>query len=168
MYQLLVAGIREALLDTENHVCPSWPYMYQLLVAGIREALLDTEDHVCPSCKESSISPDGLISNKFLRTAVNNFLNETGYTKARCHSSGMELPPPPPTQSTHRPALEATDIQQIAISVSSSDVMDPWQESPLPYDDLLGLPPQVVKPRQAGLSSLQPGASTPPQHNSHR
>ena len=49
MYQLLVAGIREALLDTEDHVCPSWPYMFQLLVAGIHEALLDTEDHVCPS-----------------------------------------------------------------------------------------------------------------------
>ena len=44
MYQLLVAGIHEALLDTEDHVCPSWPYMLQLLVAGIHEALLDTQD----------------------------------------------------------------------------------------------------------------------------
>ena len=138
--------------------------MYQLLVTGIRETLLDTEDHVCPSCKESSISPDGLIANKFLRTAVNNFLNETGYTKAGRHSSSKELPAPPPTHSSHRP--EPSVIQQIAVSVSSSDVTDPWQESPLPYDDLFGLPPQVVKARQAGLSSLQP--SPPSQHNSHR
>uniref|UniRef100_A0A672FU25 RBBP6 ligase n=1 Tax=Salarias fasciatus TaxID=181472 RepID=A0A672FU25_SALFA len=33
----------------------------------IRTALLDSEDHVCPTCGQSDVSPDTLIANKFLR-----------------------------------------------------------------------------------------------------
>ncbi|KAK3583584.1 hypothetical protein CHS0354_039402 [Potamilus streckersoni] len=44
----------------------------------IRNALLETEEHICPTCGESEISPDRLISNRFLRTAISNFYNETG------------------------------------------------------------------------------------------
>lgn len=35
--------------------------------SGIRTALLDSEDHVCPTCGQSDVSPDTLIANKFLR-----------------------------------------------------------------------------------------------------
>uniref|UniRef100_H2YGK4 RING-type domain-containing protein n=1 Tax=Ciona savignyi TaxID=51511 RepID=H2YGK4_CIOSA len=33
----------------------------------IRNALLDSEDHKCPTCHKNNISPDSLIANKFLR-----------------------------------------------------------------------------------------------------
>lgn len=51
------------------------------MITGIREYLLESEDRRCPSCQETDISPDNLITNKFLRQAVTNFKNETGYTK---------------------------------------------------------------------------------------
>lgn len=48
---------------------------------GIRNELLDSEDHECPQCHETDKSPDSLIANKSLRSAVFNYRNETGYTK---------------------------------------------------------------------------------------
>uniref|UniRef100_A0A3B4Z4Y0 RB binding protein 6, ubiquitin ligase n=1 Tax=Seriola lalandi dorsalis TaxID=1841481 RepID=A0A3B4Z4Y0_SERLL len=33
----------------------------------IRTALLDSEEHICFTCKQSDVSPDNLIANKFLR-----------------------------------------------------------------------------------------------------
>uniref|UniRef100_A0A3B3HTB3 RING-type domain-containing protein n=1 Tax=Oryzias latipes TaxID=8090 RepID=A0A3B3HTB3_ORYLA len=42
----------------------------------IRTTLLDSDDHVCPTCGQSSVSPDSLTANKFLRQAVNNFKKE--------------------------------------------------------------------------------------------
>ncbi|KAJ7305937.1 hypothetical protein JRQ81_010303 [Phrynocephalus forsythii] len=47
----------------------------------IRTSLLESEEHTCPTCHQTDVSPDALIANKFLRQAVNNFKNETGYTK---------------------------------------------------------------------------------------
>ncbi|KAK3591656.1 hypothetical protein CHS0354_040564 [Potamilus streckersoni] len=44
----------------------------------IRNDLLDTEEHICPTCGESEISPDSLIPNRFLRTSISSFYNETG------------------------------------------------------------------------------------------
>lgn len=38
-----------------------------VVFSGIRTALLDSEEHVCFSCKQSDVSPDNLIANKFLR-----------------------------------------------------------------------------------------------------
>ncbi|XP_049524182.1 E3 ubiquitin-protein ligase RBBP6 isoform X3 [Dermacentor silvarum] len=49
----------------------------------VRQALLDSEQHECPVCHETDISPNNLIPNRFLRTAVLNFKNETGYTRIR-------------------------------------------------------------------------------------
>jgi len=51
------------------------------VLPGIRNKLLETDDHICPSCDSMDVSPDGLIPNQMLRRAVTNFLNETGYTK---------------------------------------------------------------------------------------
>ncbi|KAM6200296.1 LOW QUALITY PROTEIN: E3 ubiquitin-protein ligase RBBP6-like [Sarcoramphus papa] len=47
----------------------------------IRTALLDSEEHTCPTCRQTDVSPDALVANKCLRQAVNNFRNGTGYTK---------------------------------------------------------------------------------------
>ncbi|XP_053707697.1 E3 ubiquitin-protein ligase RBBP6-like isoform X3 [Synchiropus splendidus] len=44
----------------------------------IRSALLDSEEHTCPTCGQSGVSPDTLIANKFLRQAVNNYTKEKG------------------------------------------------------------------------------------------
>ena len=50
----------------------------------IREKLLETEEHDCPSCGESGQSPsEALVRNKYLRTSVQNFKNETGYHASR-------------------------------------------------------------------------------------
>ncbi|KZS17169.1 Something that sticks-like glue [Daphnia magna] len=48
----------------------------------IRALLLDSEEQECPQCHTKAVSPDTLIPNRFLRTAVTNFRSETGYTKA--------------------------------------------------------------------------------------
>lgn len=48
---------------------------------GIRGALLDSDEQQCPGCNEKETSPTDLIPNRFLRTAVNAFKNETGYSK---------------------------------------------------------------------------------------
>uniref|UniRef100_A0A803TRV2 RB binding protein 6, ubiquitin ligase n=1 Tax=Anolis carolinensis TaxID=28377 RepID=A0A803TRV2_ANOCA len=62
----------------------------------IRTALLESEEHTCPTCHQIDVSPDALIANKFLRQAVNNFKNETGYTKR------LRKQPPPPRPVVQR------------------------------------------------------------------
>ncbi|XP_033930015.1 E3 ubiquitin-protein ligase RBBP6-like [Melopsittacus undulatus] len=47
----------------------------------IRTALLETEEYTCPACHRTDVPPDGLVANKSLRQAVNNFKNGVGYTK---------------------------------------------------------------------------------------
>ena len=79
--------------------------------AGVRTKLVDSEDHVCPmdGCGETGISPDSLIPNKFLRTAVTNFLNETGYTKAKklmAAAAAAATPPPQPVKDDSPPPTE--------------------------------------------------------------
>ncbi|KAM9227969.1 LOW QUALITY PROTEIN: E3 ubiquitin-protein ligase RBBP6-like [Leptosomus discolor] len=46
----------------------------------IRTALLESEEHTCPTCHQTDVSPDALVANKLLRQAVNNFNNGSGYT----------------------------------------------------------------------------------------
>ncbi len=67
---------------------PSFCLMYScftffsnFLIEGIRALLLDSEEQECPQCHTKAVSPDTLIPNRFLRTAVTNFRSETGYTK---------------------------------------------------------------------------------------
>jgi hypothetical protein len=50
---------------------------------GIRSILLESENHECPTCHETSVSPDTLIPNRYLRTSVNKFKNDTGYSRER-------------------------------------------------------------------------------------
>lgn len=46
-----------------------------LVATGIRTCLLESEEHVCPTCKQSDVSPDALIANKFLRQVRNRYFN---------------------------------------------------------------------------------------------
>ncbi|XP_008560490.1 E3 ubiquitin-protein ligase RBBP6 isoform X2 [Microplitis demolitor] len=53
----------------------------------IRTLLLESEEHQCPDCPEKDISPENLIPSRFLRNAVMNFKNETGYAKQQTYQS---------------------------------------------------------------------------------
>lgn len=46
--------------------------------SGIRTALLDSDQHTCPICKQSNVSPDTLIANKFLRQVMTTSLTRGG------------------------------------------------------------------------------------------
>ncbi|AWP05381.1 putative E3 ubiquitin-protein ligase RBBP6-like [Scophthalmus maximus] len=105
----------------------------------IRTALLDSEEHICFTCKQSDVSPDNLIANKFLRQAVNNFKNETGYTKhARKAVQHAALPPPRP---------------QLARPLHSR------QQDPLLAN--VTHPPPTSVPTAAPPAPIQPPAPTP-------
>ena len=52
-------------------------------IAGIRNALLESEEHQCPACGKNDVSPNSIIQNNALRSAVLAFSNNSGYSKAR-------------------------------------------------------------------------------------
>ncbi|KAM6032620.1 LOW QUALITY PROTEIN: E3 ubiquitin-protein ligase RBBP6-like [Theristicus caerulescens] len=71
----------------------------------IRTALLESEEHTCPTCHQTDVSPDALAANKSLRQAVNNFRNGTGVTK-RLQQQPPPPPPPPPMRQTAACSLQ--------------------------------------------------------------
>ncbi|XP_026181028.1 E3 ubiquitin-protein ligase RBBP6 isoform X2 [Mastacembelus armatus] len=79
----------------------------------IRSTLLDSEDHVCPTCSQSSVSPDTLIANKFLRQAVNNFKKERGYSQSltRPDQVSQSQHPTPKLSLVPTPPLLTVQIQ---------------------------------------------------------
>lgn len=87
--------------------------------SGIRGVLLDSDEHECPDCKEKDVSPDTLIPNRFLRNAVNNFRNETGYHKpSKAPAQPIQPPPvpvvvasvvPPATQPASKPVEQTPE-----------------------------------------------------------
>ncbi|GFN78543.1 E3 ubiquitin-protein ligase rbbp6 [Plakobranchus ocellatus] len=86
----------------------------------LREELLESEDHQCPSCKETNVSPDRIVANRSMRMAVNNFLNDTGYTKVKrrrssSHSGDAQNPLMKSPSTDARP-----ETSSAAESVSSS------------------------------------------------
>ena len=87
--------------------CILFPLCY---FPGIRNALLESDDHTCPYCGETGQSPDGLAANKFLRQAVKNYHNDTGFViQPPSLSNGppprqrSPTPPPPPPRRTYEP-----------------------------------------------------------------
>ncbi|XP_075580767.1 E3 ubiquitin-protein ligase RBBP6-like [Pelecanus crispus] len=114
----------------------------------IRTALLESEEHTCPTCHQTDVSPDSLIANKFLRQAVNNFKNGTGYTK-RLHTQIRQQQPPPPPPPPPPPHLPVTPP---AALVSAAQLSKP---SPLSISSLLeekGY--QVPVQRQPAVASV--------------
>ncbi|KAM9346018.1 uncharacterized protein ABDE67_012625 [Symphorus nematophorus] len=92
----------------------------------IRTALLDSEEHVCPTCNQSDVSPDTLIANKFLRQAVNTFKREQGQAKnlrGRCGTSQSQNPTPTPRPvPTLSPPTMQSQPQKPYQSISSQQV----------------------------------------------
>nr|CAB3265457.1 E3 ubiquitin-protein ligase RBBP6 [Phallusia mammillata] len=77
----------------------------------IRNALLDSETHQCPTCHKENISPDSLIANKFLRQAVNKFKNDTGIAKKKSNAPVWPRPAPsdkPKTKPTSAPPTKVS------------------------------------------------------------
>ncbi|XP_041633570.1 E3 ubiquitin-protein ligase RBBP6-like [Cheilinus undulatus] len=93
----------------------------------IRTALLDSEDHICPTCSHYDVSPDTLIINKFLRQAVNTFKKEQGKTKGQrkgCLTSQSQNPTPTPSPAPTPPPL-FTQIQPPKIHQPTPSQKDP-------------------------------------------
>ena len=67
------------------------------LISGIRNYLLEDEDHKCPTCHEENVSPDKLIINQSVRQSVKDFKNEGLYEKP---AKQLSPPPPPPPRTT--------------------------------------------------------------------
>lgn len=57
--------------------------------------LIESEENQCPDCSEKDISPETLIPNRFLRNAVNNFRNKTGYRGGGQRVKQSEAKPEP-------------------------------------------------------------------------
>lgn len=60
----------------------------------VRTSLLESDDNECPDCHEKGSSPGSLIPNRFLRTSVNSFRNETGYNNRPRHQQQQQQPQP--------------------------------------------------------------------------
>ncbi|XP_051052009.1 E3 ubiquitin-protein ligase RBBP6-like [Phodopus roborovskii] len=82
----------------------------------IRTALLESDDHTCPTCQQNEVSPDALTANKFLRQAIENFKNGTGYPirlRQQVRPPPRPLPPPRPrAQRTPQPLMRSPISRQ--------------------------------------------------------
>ncbi|XP_051243076.1 E3 ubiquitin-protein ligase RBBP6 [Dicentrarchus labrax] len=133
----------------------------------IRNALLDSEEHVCPTCNQSDVSPDTLIANKFLRQAVNTFKKERGQANSlggRCGTSQSQnptlipspVPTPPPIQSQPPKPYQSSHSQQDPLLYCSQVADTP------PSSQECGAPPTATSPASAAKTpspSLQPAQS---------
>uniref|UniRef100_A0A069DY26 Putative e3 ubiquitin-protein ligase rbbp6 n=1 Tax=Panstrongylus megistus TaxID=65343 RepID=A0A069DY26_9HEMI len=91
----------------------------------IRNVLLESEDHQCPDCREKDVSPDTLIPNRFLRTAVGKFLNKTGYVRVTPVTTSTKVSTPTPSSAslttTTAPAQASAAIVASAVENNSND-----------------------------------------------
>lgn len=122
--------------------------------------MLESEEHECPDCNEKDVSPETLIPNRFLRNAVMNFKNETGYAKRQTYrpsipSSGQSAAP------AEQPKVEAQQTSQVspqAQTMQSSIAPNvPSQESVEPQPTNLESASQHFP---TATSGLQPQTST--------
>ncbi|XP_065341306.1 E3 ubiquitin-protein ligase RBBP6 [Cloeon dipterum] len=91
----------------------------------IRTTLLDSEDHECPDCKDKGVSPDTLLPNRFLRTSVAKFRNDTGYIRPLRHP--IELPPiqmPSPVAKVEEEQEEPTKQESSSSLTPKSEDLD--------------------------------------------
>lgn len=133
----------------------------------IRTFLLESEDHECPDCADKDNSPETLIPNRFLRNAVSNFKNETGYAK-RPIFRPPKIQPEVPAESGK--AEVATVLSQEK-APSQSDVSTLSQESVEKSPTQAEVPVKTLKPAlstmiaesasAAAAASASASASTP-------
>ncbi|XP_028313230.1 E3 ubiquitin-protein ligase RBBP6-like [Gouania willdenowi] len=129
----------------------------------IRTALLDSEDHVCFTCKQSDVSPDNLIANKFLRQVVNNYKNGTTYavhSRAQVHHPA--LPPPPPQLSR----LHSRQLDPLKVNIPLTSTAKAATSTPPITVTTTSSPAQSCRNREEHLSShlqpVEPPAPVPP------
>jgi len=94
--------------------------------AGIRTALTESDELECPGCHEKDTSPNELIPNRFLRTAVNAFKNETGYSKPS--------KVPEKKESSSRKEAQAAAAESRKISIEDELPDDLFPHSPRKID----------------------------------
>ncbi|XP_032392378.1 E3 ubiquitin-protein ligase RBBP6 [Etheostoma spectabile] len=133
----------------------------------IRTALLDSEEHICPTCSQSDVSPDTLIANKFLRQAVDNFKKERSFTKSLrkgCGTSQSQNPTPTPSPVPTPPPLTVQSQPQKPYLPTHSQ-QDPLRSQAAdtpPLSQVGGTPPTETGPASAPntpSTSLQPAQS---------
>lgn len=130
-------------------------------ITGIRTFLLESEEHECPDCNEKDVSPETLIPNRFLRNAVMNFKNETGYAKRQTYR--------PPAQSAGQTTAPTdqpkTEAQQVASHVSSQAKIVQSSVAPdIPSQESVELQSANLEPASqhlpTNISGSQPQQST--------
>ncbi|KAK1877260.1 E3 ubiquitin-protein ligase RBBP6 [Dissostichus eleginoides] len=126
----------------------------------IRSALLDSEDHVCPTCSQSDVSPDNLIANKFLRQAVDTFKKERGFTKSLkkgCSASQSQNPTP-----TLSPALTPPPLT-VQIQPQKPLLLNHRQQDPLrQHSKAADTPPSSQVPTSPVSAPNTPSTSCQP------
>ena len=89
-----------------------------VMFPGIRNALMESPDHQCPSCETPGQSPDVLIPNKYLRAMVTSFINETGYISTKKSASAA---PPETASSNSNMARSASPARTVVLKSESLD-----------------------------------------------
>lgn len=101
-------------------------HLHLSLLTGIRTFLLESEEHECPDCNEKDVSPETLIPNRFLRNAVMNFKNETGYAKRQTYRPPAQSAAPSapsadqPAKATETPPAQQSQVPPQSKTVQSS------------------------------------------------
>lgn len=105
--------------------------------------LLESDNHECPECHETDVSPDTLIPNRYLRRAVMNFKNQTGYTRVKKSSFvkcepmvvGRESPQPSPDSTVEsQPQQADANVNQSDKPVLAADKNKPTDAPPVTED----------------------------------
>ncbi|XP_052817872.1 E3 ubiquitin-protein ligase RBBP6-like [Mya arenaria] len=120
----------------------------------IRNKLLESDDHICPSCDSMNVSPDGLIANQMLRRAVTNFQNETGYTKIAQKTAAIQAKV---EEAAKAAAAAAPVLQKQSVVPRGPSVMDykPPPRQPSPPKPKVSVTPSKP-PMESGLPSEPP------------
>lgn len=106
---------------------------------------MDSDNHECPECQEIDVSPDTLIPNRYLRRAVMNFKNQTGYTRVKKASfiksppiaAGSVSPQPSPdsTVESQPQQVEKCDKSSVSdIKIKSEDPLPEELHKDVPAD----------------------------------
>ncbi|KAG8034371.1 hypothetical protein G9C98_007447 [Cotesia typhae] len=116
----------------------------------IRTLLLESEDHQCPDCPEKDISPENLIPSRFLRNAVMNFKNETGYAKQQTYHSIQKNVVPKNTTPDVAPPVEEEKVEVSEVSV-------PVESKEPPQELVSTEPEQLVISQDTYEAPVDPG-----------
>ncbi|XP_055856330.1 E3 ubiquitin-protein ligase RBBP6 isoform X2 [Episyrphus balteatus] len=120
----------------------------------VRTALLESEENECPDCKEKGTSPGSLIPNRFLRSSVNTFKNETGYERRRKNNGVHEgVSNPVETKEEPTPNENENEIEKKPeIVVEETDNISSNEDDMEKREDDNLTPPKPSPEREESLS----------------